>query len=86
MLADCFFSRSRPRASSPLRRLGITQAVALQVDSIDHCCFAGPDRKDGPDFGPAVVDELAAAGIYVCPTMNVHAFTLRKRFGDALER
>src|ERR1700690_678281 len=39
-----------------------------------------------PDFDPAVVDEIAAAGIYVCPTMNVHALTLRDRFGDALDK
>ena len=54
-------------------RLGITQAVAAQVDTIEHCSFAGPDRKYGSDFDPAVVDQIAAAGIYVCPTMNVHA-------------
>ena len=67
-------------------RLGITQAVAAQVDTIEHCSFAGPDRKYGSDFDPAVVDQIAAAGIYVCPTMNVHALTLRERFGDALEK
>jgi imidazolonepropionase-like amidohydrolase len=33
-----------------------------------------------------VVDEIAAAGIYVCPTMNVHALTMRDRFGDALDK
>jgi imidazolonepropionase-like amidohydrolase len=67
-------------------RLGITQAVAAQVDTIEHCSFAGPDRKYGSDFDPAVVDEIAAAGIYVCPTMNAHAIALRERFGDALEK
>jgi imidazolonepropionase-like amidohydrolase len=67
-------------------RLGITQAVAAQVDTIEHCSFAGPDRKYGSDFDPAVVDQIAAAGIYVCPTMNVHALALRERFGDALEK
>ena len=36
-------------------RLGITQCVAAQGDTIEHC-------------------------------MNVHALTLRERFGDALER
>jgi imidazolonepropionase-like amidohydrolase len=34
----------------------------------------------------AVVEQIAAAGIYVCPTMNVHALTLRDRFGDALDK
>jgi hypothetical protein len=67
-------------------RLGITQAVAAQVDTIEHCSFAGPDRKYGSDFDPAVVDEIAAAGIYVCPTMNAHALALRELFGDALEK
>ena len=33
-----------------------------------------------------MVEEIAAAGIYVCPTMNVHALTMRARFGDALEK
>jgi imidazolonepropionase-like amidohydrolase len=66
--------------------LGIAQAVAARVDTIEHCSFAGPDRKYGSDFDPAVVDEIAAAGIYVCPTMNVHAGTIRDRFGDALDK
>jgi hypothetical protein len=46
----------------------------------------GPDRKYGSDFDPAVVDEIAAAGIYVCPTTNVRALTIRDRFGDALDK
>ena len=65
---------------------GIAQAVAARVDTIEHCSFAGPDRKFGPDSDPAVVDEIAAAGIYVCPAMNVHALTIRDRFGDALDK
>jgi len=67
-------------------RQGIAQAVAARVDTIEHCSFAGPDRKYGSDFDPVVVEEIAAAGIYVCPTMNVHALTMRDRFGDALEK
>jgi hypothetical protein len=43
-------------------------------------------RNDGPEFDPAVVDEIAEAGIYACPTMNVHALASRERFGDALEK
>ncbi|HEX3390744.1 MAG TPA: hypothetical protein VHT94_17035 [Streptosporangiaceae bacterium] len=43
-------------------------------------------RNDGPDFNPAVVDEITEAGIYICPTMNVPALALRERFGDALEK
>jgi hypothetical protein len=65
---------------------GIAQAVAARVDTIKYCSFAGPDRKYGSDFDPAVVDEIAAAGIYVCPAMNVHALTIRDRFGDALDK
>jgi hypothetical protein len=30
-------------------------------------------RNDGLEFDPAVVDEIAEAGINVCPAMNVHA-------------
>jgi imidazolonepropionase-like amidohydrolase len=67
-------------------RPGIAQAVTARVDTIEHCSFAGPDRKYGSDFDPALVDEIAAAGIYVCPTMNVHALTMRDRFGDALDK
>ena len=33
-----------------------------------------------------MVDEIAAAGISVCPTMNVHALTMRDRFGDAPDK
>ncbi|HUY44257.1 MAG TPA: amidohydrolase family protein [Streptosporangiaceae bacterium] len=67
-------------------REGIARAVAARVDSIEHCSFAGQDGKFGSDFDPALADEIAAAGIYVCPTMNVHALTMRDRFGDALEK
>jgi imidazolonepropionase-like amidohydrolase len=67
-------------------REGIAGAVAARVDTIEHCSFAGEDGKYGSDFDPALAEEIAAAGIYVCPTMNVHARTLRDRFGDALEK
>lgn len=67
-------------------RLGITQAVAAQADTVEHCSFAGPDRNYGSDFYPAVVDQIAEAGIYLRPTMNAHALALRERFGDALEK
>ena len=67
-------------------RQGIAQAVAARVDTIEHCSFAGPDRKYGSDFDPSVVEDIAAAGIYACPTMNVHALAMRELFGDALEK
>jgi hypothetical protein len=38
----------------------------------------GPHCPPAPDFDPAVVDEVAAAGIYVCPTMNVHALNVAR--------
>jgi hypothetical protein len=60
--------------------------VAARVDTVGHCSFAGPDRRYGLDFDPAVVAEIAAAGIYVCPALNGHALTLRERLGGALER
>jgi len=31
-----------------------------------------------PDFDPAAVDEVAAAGIYLCPAMNVHALNVAR--------
>ncbi len=33
-----------------------------------------------------VTPGLVDAGIFVCPTMNVHALTMRERFGDAPEK
>ena len=33
-------------------RLGITQAVAAQMDTIEHCSFAGPDPQVRPGFRP----------------------------------
>ena len=32
------------------------------------------------------MEDIAAAGINECPTMNVHALTMRELFGDALEK
>ena len=45
----------------------------------------GPREAPAPDFDPAVVDEIDAAGIYV-RSMNVHALMSRERFGEALEK
>ena len=67
-------------------REGIARAVAARGDTIEHCSFAGQDGRYGSDFDPGLADEIAAAGIYVYPTMNVHALTMRDRFGDALEK
>jgi imidazolonepropionase-like amidohydrolase len=64
------------RSARELLSVGVTTARDLGARS----------RKYGSDFDPAVADEIAAAGIYVCPTMNAHALALRERFGDALEK
>ena len=83
------------RSARELLSAGVTTARDLGARSfldiavraaIEHCSFAGPDRKYGSDFDPSVVENIAAAGIYVCPTMNVHALTKRELFGDALEK
>jgi imidazolonepropionase-like amidohydrolase len=65
---------------------GIAQATAARGGHHRALLVRGPDRKYGSDFDPAVVDEIAAAGIYVCPATNVHALTIRDRFGDALDK
>jgi len=46
----------------------------------------GPDKVFGSDFDPALADEIAAAGIFVCPTINVHAPMFRERHGPVLEQ
>jgi imidazolonepropionase-like amidohydrolase len=66
-------------------REGIARAVAARVDTIEHCSFAGADGIYGSDFDPALAGEIAAAGIFVCPTINVHANMMRERYGPALE-
>jgi imidazolonepropionase-like amidohydrolase len=64
---------------------GIARAVAAGVDTIEHCSFAGPDGEFGSDFDPALAEEIAAAGIFVCPTINVTAPIMRERHGPVLE-
>jgi imidazolonepropionase-like amidohydrolase len=66
-------------------REGIARAIAARVDTIEHCSFAGADGIYGSDFDPALAEEIAAAGIYVCPTINVHANMMRERYGPVLE-
>ena len=61
---------------------GIARAVAAGVDTIEHCSFAGPDGRPGSGYDPALAGRIAAAGIYVCPTVNVRAPCVRERFGD----
>ena len=67
-------------------RDGIAQAVAAGADTIEHCSFVGEDGIFGSDFDPALADRIAAAGIAVCPTINVHAAAFRTRYGPVLEQ
>jgi imidazolonepropionase-like amidohydrolase len=64
---------------------GIARAVAARADTIEHCSFAGPDGIFGSAFDPVLADEIAAAGIFVCPTINVQAPIMRERYGPVLE-
>lgn len=50
---------------------GIVRAVEAGVDTLEHCTFAGPD---GADFDERLVEQIAARGIAVSPTL---AFSMR---------
>jgi hypothetical protein len=54
------------------------QSGALLTGARDELIRRGGVLVDGP--------RIAAAGMYACPTMNVHALALRERSGGALER
>ena len=62
---------------------GIARAVAAGVDSIEHCSFAGLDGQYGAGFDPAVADQMAEAGIYAGPTMNIRTLERFEQFGAA---
>jgi len=47
---------------------GIRVAVEAGVDMLEHCSFTGEGRID---FDPAVVDQIAAKGIAVSPTVSI---------------
>ncbi len=64
---------------------GIARAVAAGADTIEHCSFAGPDGEFGSDFDPALAEQIAVAGIFVCPTINVTAPAMRERHGPVLK-
>lgn len=66
-------------------REGIAHAVTAGVATLEHCSFTGPDGVFGSDFDPALADEIAAAGIYVCPTTNIHSLLMPER-SEALGR
>ncbi len=48
---------------------GIRRAVDAGVDTIEHCSFAHPDGHHGVDR--ELISRIAAAGTYVCPTVNL---------------
>jgi imidazolonepropionase-like amidohydrolase len=57
----------RPVAAHAHGLAGIRNAVAAGVHTIEHCSWAAPD---GVDYDVDVVAEIAARGIFVCPTTN----------------
>lgn len=60
---------------------GIARSVAAGVDTIEHCSFA---REGGEAaFEPEIADAIAAAGIAVCPTINLNA---TRRGPEAMDR
>lgn len=67
---------------------GIRLAVAAGVDTIEHCTWMGPDGS--PHFDPQLAEAIAAAGIYVCPTLNARAHSappeLLERFVTNVEK
>ncbi|MBO3742262.1 amidohydrolase family protein [Actinoplanes flavus] len=46
---------------------GVRQAVAAGVDGIEHCTCLGPGGARTP---PGLAEQIAAAGIVVCPTVG----------------
>ena len=48
---------------------GIRHAARAGVRSIEHCSWIGPDGQRG-DYDPEVAREIAAAGIWISPTVN----------------
>jgi imidazolonepropionase-like amidohydrolase len=63
----------------------IADAVAAGADSVEHCSWISPD--DNIVYAPAIAEELAARGVYACPTTNFRLASLaERRGGDWLER
>ncbi|MDI9914187.1 amidohydrolase family protein [Rhodococcus sp. IEGM 1379] len=63
-----------------------TDAVRLAVDAgvstLEHCTFVNEDHRHVFDRELAV--KIAAAGIFVCPTINLNAETYSERFGTKI--
>jgi imidazolonepropionase-like amidohydrolase len=49
---------------------GIENCIAARVDQIEHACFELPDGT--LQFDPQLADRMAAAGIYVTPTIQLY--------------
>jgi len=49
---------------------GIENCVAARIDQIEHACFELPDGT--LRFSPQLADRMAAAGIYVTPTIQLY--------------
>jgi imidazolonepropionase-like amidohydrolase len=47
---------------------GIRRAVQAGFDSIEHCSWLAAEENLGLDYDPALADEIARRGIYVCQT------------------
>ena len=63
----------------------IADAVAAGADSVEHCSWISPD--DNIVYAPAIAEEMAARGVYACPTTNFRMASLaERRGGDWLER
>jgi imidazolonepropionase-like amidohydrolase len=57
----------------------IRSAVAAGVTTIEHCTFI---TESGMDYDEALVDAIAAAGIYVCPTVHGLFWKMRDMLGS----
>lgn len=62
---------------------GIARAVEAGVDTIEHCSFAHPDGRHEVDR--ALVGRIAAAGVHVCPTINLRMPEMLAVRGPAYE-
>jgi imidazolonepropionase-like amidohydrolase len=56
----------------------IRSAVEAGVTTIEHCGFL---TATGAAYDPAIVDSIAAAGIYVCPTAHGMFWKMRDMLG-----
>jgi len=63
---------------------GIRNAAAAGVDTIEHCSWAvGGNRSQ---YDPSTADRVAERGIFVCPTFNWRAQTMKDRWQERAQR